>query len=163
MRVISGVGQNRIYTPYLTVYLVISLPKIPYLHRIYMVLANPSDKCWPGCRVQNSGEKREWRWPGCNVQSSVWKSVRGAGLGAVPKAVYNTKYHTGERRVKVNLGKSLPNQSVHTTLNMLWASVASKVNLGSLPDQSVHTTLNIFMGEHRVEVNPGSCPIKASI
>jgi len=34
------VGQNRIYTPYMTVYLVISLPKIPYLHRIYMVLAN---------------------------------------------------------------------------------------------------------------------------
>jgi len=35
------VGQNRIYTPYMTVYLVISLPKIPYIHRIYMVLANP--------------------------------------------------------------------------------------------------------------------------
>jgi len=34
-------GQNRIYTPYMTVYLVISLPKIPYIHRIYMVLANP--------------------------------------------------------------------------------------------------------------------------
>jgi len=25
----------------MTVYLVISLPKIPYIHRIYMVLANP--------------------------------------------------------------------------------------------------------------------------
>jgi len=36
------VGQNRIYTPYMTVYLVISLPKIPYKHRIYMVLANPT-------------------------------------------------------------------------------------------------------------------------
>jgi hypothetical protein len=35
------VGQNRIYTPYMTVYLVILLPKIPYIHRIYMVLANP--------------------------------------------------------------------------------------------------------------------------
>jgi hypothetical protein len=34
------VGQNRIYAPYMTVYLVISLPKIPYMHRIYMVLAN---------------------------------------------------------------------------------------------------------------------------
>ena len=30
------VGQNRIYTPYMTVYLVISLPKIPYIHRIYI-------------------------------------------------------------------------------------------------------------------------------
>ena len=38
----SRVGQNRIYTPYMTVYLVISLSKIPYIHRIYMVLANPT-------------------------------------------------------------------------------------------------------------------------
>ena len=37
------VGQNRIYTPYMTVYLVISLPKMPYINRIYiyMVLVNP--------------------------------------------------------------------------------------------------------------------------
>jgi len=34
------VGQNCIYIPYMTVYLVMSLPKIPYMHRIYMVLAN---------------------------------------------------------------------------------------------------------------------------
>jgi len=37
---VPRVGQNRIYTPYMTVYLVISLPNIPYIHRIYMVLAN---------------------------------------------------------------------------------------------------------------------------
>jgi hypothetical protein len=37
-----------VYVPYLaflgwagTVYLVIFLPKLPYIHRIYMVLANP--------------------------------------------------------------------------------------------------------------------------
>ena len=36
------VGQNRIYTPYMTVYLVISLLKSPYTNRIYMVLANPN-------------------------------------------------------------------------------------------------------------------------
>jgi hypothetical protein len=37
------VGQNRMYAPCMTVYLVISLPKIPYTytHRICMVLANP--------------------------------------------------------------------------------------------------------------------------
>jgi len=35
------VGQNRIYTPYMTAYLVISLPKILYVNCIYMVLANP--------------------------------------------------------------------------------------------------------------------------
>ena len=39
---IYRVGQKRIYTPYMTVYLVISLPKLPYMHRIYMVLANPA-------------------------------------------------------------------------------------------------------------------------
>jgi hypothetical protein len=46
-RVIGRVGQNRINTPYMTtVYMVISLPKRPYIHRVhiytYMVLANPS-------------------------------------------------------------------------------------------------------------------------
>jgi len=40
--IITRVGQNRIYTPYMTVHSVISLPKIPYTHRIYMVLANPN-------------------------------------------------------------------------------------------------------------------------
>ena len=39
---ITRVGQNRTYTPYMTVYLVISRPKIPCMHRIYMVLANPT-------------------------------------------------------------------------------------------------------------------------
>jgi len=38
---IIRVGQNRIYTLYMTVYFVISLPEVPYIHRIYMVLANP--------------------------------------------------------------------------------------------------------------------------
>ena len=37
------VSQNCIYTPYMTVYLVISLSKKPYTHRIYTVLANPAD------------------------------------------------------------------------------------------------------------------------
>ena len=39
---VHRVGQNRIYAPYMTEYSVISLPKIPYTHRIYMVLANPT-------------------------------------------------------------------------------------------------------------------------
>ena len=38
----SRVGQNRMYTPYMTVYLVISLPHVRYMHRIYKVLANPN-------------------------------------------------------------------------------------------------------------------------
>ena len=40
----SRIGQNRIYTPYMTVYLVISLPQILYVHRIYMVMANPKNE-----------------------------------------------------------------------------------------------------------------------
>jgi hypothetical protein len=36
------VYTHRIYTPYMTVYLVISLPKIPYIQCIHMVLANPT-------------------------------------------------------------------------------------------------------------------------
>jgi len=41
LRFIGRVGQNRMYTPYMTVYLVIPLPKLPYIHRIYMVTVNP--------------------------------------------------------------------------------------------------------------------------
>jgi hypothetical protein len=40
--ILPRVGQNCIYTYIYTVYLVISKPKIPYVHRIYMVLANPN-------------------------------------------------------------------------------------------------------------------------
>jgi len=36
------VGYNRIFTPYMTVYLVISLPKIPYIHRIFLYI-----RFWP--------------------------------------------------------------------------------------------------------------------
>jgi len=34
--VIYRVGQNRIFIPYMTVCMVISLLKIPYVHRIYV-------------------------------------------------------------------------------------------------------------------------------
>ena len=37
------VGQDRLFTTYMTVYLVIPLPKIPYLHHLNLVLANPTD------------------------------------------------------------------------------------------------------------------------
>jgi len=32
----NRVGQNRIYTSYMTAYLVISQPELPYVHRVYM-------------------------------------------------------------------------------------------------------------------------------
>ena len=37
----NRVGQNRKPSPYMTICLVNSLPKMPYIHRLYMVLANP--------------------------------------------------------------------------------------------------------------------------
>jgi hypothetical protein len=44
IKVMCRVGQNRIYAPYMTVYLVISMPNTAYRYTpyIYMVLGNPS-------------------------------------------------------------------------------------------------------------------------
>ena len=39
---VCRVGQTHIYTPYITVYLVISLPKISYIHHVHMALDNPA-------------------------------------------------------------------------------------------------------------------------
>ena len=42
----TRVGQDRIYTPYMDINLMISLPELPYIYRTYMVLANPTqDTC----------------------------------------------------------------------------------------------------------------------
>jgi len=38
----SRAGQNRIHTPYLTVNLMVSMPKLPCIHRINEVLAKPN-------------------------------------------------------------------------------------------------------------------------
>ena len=59
---ISRVGQTRISAPYMTVYLVISLPKIPYMHHIYMVLANP---------------RYAWMWYCILVYLEAWSSKGG--------------------------------------------------------------------------------------
>jgi len=45
------VGQNCIYTPYMTVYFVISLPEVPYMYPMYMVLANPMYVCLCICML----------------------------------------------------------------------------------------------------------------
>jgi hypothetical protein len=61
----TRVGQNRIYTPYMTVYLMISLPKIPYIHRICMVLANPTHhpKAWMSLKRRFGQLKKGcWQW-----------------------------------------------------------------------------------------------------
>jgi hypothetical protein len=54
---ITRVGQNRIYAPYMTVYLGSSLPKIPYIHRIYMVLANPM--CYLNTKTEKKRKKKK--------------------------------------------------------------------------------------------------------
>ena len=41
-----GLARTMYIHPYMIVYLVISLPKKPYIHQIYMVLADPVNK---GC------------------------------------------------------------------------------------------------------------------
>jgi len=46
------IGQNRLYTPYTTAYEVVSLPKLPLIHRIYVVLANPTHLRLIDCMTQ---------------------------------------------------------------------------------------------------------------
>jgi len=64
------VGQNRIYTPYMTVYLVISLLKSPYTNRIYMVLANPNH-AWFMQLIHNSALYRVQR-AFCRIERPKW-------------------------------------------------------------------------------------------
>jgi len=66
--------------PYMSVYLVISQPKIPYIHRVYMVLANPSYMSYldtPYFRMYGSGQPymcaRRARMAKFEVQSSKFK------------------------------------------------------------------------------------------
>ena len=57
----SRVGQNRVYTPFMTVYLVIPLPKIPYIHRMYIWFwptLSPSNSLlpvWMSCALHLAG------------------------------------------------------------------------------------------------------------
>ena len=73
----ARVGQNRIYTPYMTICMVISLPKIPYIHRnTYkcMVLANPTygpHMADTNCRTPNN-KRRTSRWS----SASCWRCSR---------------------------------------------------------------------------------------
>ena len=82
------VGQNRIYTLYMTVYLVTSLPKIPYIHHIYIYIYI-------------------WFWPTllscdhCSVQVTLLRSLLGAGHFHVITAV-TTHCHCFHFRVGQN-------------------------------------------------------------
>jgi len=61
----NRVGQNRIYTPYMTVYLMASLPNIPYIQRIYMVLANPT---YESCVYMHEHERAP-SWGTCKART----------------------------------------------------------------------------------------------
>ena len=43
-RLLAHFEVHRIYTTYMTVYMVISLPKTAHIHCIYMILANPTKR-----------------------------------------------------------------------------------------------------------------------
>jgi hypothetical protein len=78
------VGQNCIYTPYMTVYLVISLQIIPYIHRIYMVLANPIYVSFLCVYLLSSQGKGDF-WGGgreCVVADKPGQSIEAAGKEA---------------------------------------------------------------------------------
>jgi hypothetical protein len=74
----SRVGQNRINTPYMTVYLVISLPKIPYIHRKYMVLANPTYESTLTLTGRNAYEST-YTLTGRDAQAAAGQPVLGRG------------------------------------------------------------------------------------
>jgi hypothetical protein len=89
------VGQNCIYTPYMTVCLVISLSKIPYIHRIYVWL-------WPTLHVCSN-------WCGSLPMAfCVTECAFAWGYLAAPE---HTQAHT--------------HTHTHTHTNTQWASVAS--------------------------------------
>ena len=90
----------------MTVYLVISLPPIPYTHRIYKVLANPKNlallarlrrtpwHCHTGTNMQDCAECCSWHsiWhcklncegrSGIVTQAQTYKIVLNAALGIV--------------------------------------------------------------------------------
>jgi len=69
---ITRVGQNRIYTQHMTVYLVISLPKIPYIHRIYMVSANPMHYTFIHLGASDENELLLVHSTTCNYTHSRW-------------------------------------------------------------------------------------------
>ena len=52
------VGQKRVYTPYMTVCMAISLLKIPYVHRIYVYIYG-----WPEARIDTVYESMYGDFP----------------------------------------------------------------------------------------------------
>ena len=84
----SRVGHNIyiyiIYMPYMTVCFLFSQPKIPYIHRIFMVLANPThvlNHHWTQCMLvpQREAPRQRQLWCHCN---HLGAAGRGVGAGA---------------------------------------------------------------------------------
>ena len=151
---ISRVGQNRIYTPYMTEYLVISLPKIPYIDRIYMVLANPVYKRM--ARVFKS-HVRVWldlvhnarahihplfRWS-CSAFAPTARarcSLTGLQLEYAPHPVHNCACtHTPTFLLKL---VSLCTNSLSTLFSN---RAATRVRASSGPQLCVHTYTHLFV------------------
>jgi len=74
---IHRVGQNRTYTPYTVVYLVVSLQKKTYVHQIYMVLTNPEHTAKLTVMVCEKVERTIVALP---AQGSISSELTSAGL-----------------------------------------------------------------------------------
>jgi len=95
------INQNRIYSLCMTVYLVISLPKVPYINRLYMVLANPSYAPWActNCPLSRSTHI-ERRLSLVQVKLSCGTSQARTGLKNSTLATYVYPYN---RSITVHL------------------------------------------------------------
>jgi len=69
----------------MTVYLVISLPKIPYIHRIYMVLANP---IYTQGRPKTKHSQRDCVFGAKTPHNVVWPCTTAAGQPCYYKGHY---------------------------------------------------------------------------
>ena len=77
---ICKVGQDRIYTPYMTVCLIKSLQNMPYIHRIYMVLASPTNMPRYTLCIYGSGQPYSNGSAGeqqhCTPRKTLWHRIQ---------------------------------------------------------------------------------------
>jgi len=93
------VGQNWLYTPCVTVIFVISLPRIPWIHHIYVVLAIPKDDTCRDCELLSvdyatSSNRSSW------VQLACWQ-----WLNANKSNVYEFKREWNQTWMKSNVNE----------------------------------------------------------
>ena len=155
---INRVGQNRIYTLYMALHSMQSLQTIPYIHRIYMVLANPthehcasSSKCNVPCIPQSSHHDRSPHSQVCcthqHCASSKCNGLCTPNSSQIPHTIIEVhtrrcEVHTRRCDLRITTvqaqmvtGKELPNPhtmiEVHTRrlAGVMYASQLCKLQL----------------------------------